>query len=243
MINKLIDTLTTDERATLKLRCAKNDSQLHKLLNALLENSSLSKEQLKAQHGINGNTYFKNLNLAKEEIFEVIKLHMRNAYDDMLLANLLYRRGLEVLASKLRIKMAADYERHGWWSALQELYSMEMMVAYSRCDIKELEKHKTRILKNQERLNRFARIDKELIVLMAIIEKDDLKEREFADFGEKLNALSSDALDLGHQIPIFNAMHTSYVFYTKYKLDTVRAAGVIQDTSKFLKKYGERIIP
>lgn len=243
MIDKLIASLTQEERATLIARCLKNDSQVHKLLNALLENPSTGKEELQIRYGIKSNTYFKSLNLAKEEIFEVIKLHMRNAYDDMLLANVLYRRGQEVLASKLRLKLVAEYERYGWWSVLQEIYSMEMMVAYSRCDIKELEKQKNKILKNQERINTYARIDKELIVQMAIIEKGDLNQKEFARFDKKLTALMGEALQLGHHIPIFNARHTSYVFYTKYLLDSDKAGKIIRDTPKFLKKFDKQIIP
>jgi len=243
MLDKLIATLTPDERASLKERCKKNDSQLHKLINAMLINPALSSDDLKKSYGISSKTYFKNLNLAKEEVFEVIKLHMHNAYDEVLLPNVLYRRGLEVYASKLRLKHAAEYDRYGWWNVLQETYSMEMMVAYSKCDIATLEKIKAKILKNQERVNRYVVLDKELIVQMAIIEKGDLKEKAFPAFEKKLKGLMKEAVKLGHHIPVFNAVHTSYVFYSKYLLDIDKAGSIIADIPGYLKKHGDSIIP
>ena len=243
MLDKLISTLTPDERASLKDRCKKNESQLHKLINALLLNPAASSDELKKSFGINGKTYFKNLNLAKEEVFDVIKKHMHNAYDDVLLPNVLYRRGLEVYASKLRLKLAAEYEKYGWWNVLQETYTMEMMVAYSKCDIPALEKVRVKILKNQERVNRYVVLDKELIVQMAIIEKGELKEKEFPAFEKKLKGLMKDAVKLGHHIPIFNAVHASYVFYSKYLLDIDKAGAIIADIPGYLKKHGDSIIP
>jgi hypothetical protein len=243
MLNKLIASLTDEERAALTLLVRNSASQTHKLIRAFLEKPDLSQQHLSANYGINNATYFKNLSLAREEIYEVIKMHMRNAYDDMILANLLYRRGLEVYASKLRLKLEEEYERYGWWNVLQELYTMEMMVAYSKCDIKRLEVMKGKIFKNQERLDKFIRIDKELIVQLAKIEQGDLKEKEFPQFHKKLDFLRNEAHNLGHPIPVFNALHTSYIFYTQYQVDVARAGEIIRETAKFLKKYDESIIP
>lgn len=242
MLDELIASLTAEERETLVGRIHKSDSQTHKLIAALLQNPRAGREELSTTYGISSNTYFKNLSLAKEEIYDVIKFHMRNAYDDMILANVLYRRGLEVPASKLRLKLEAEYERFGWWSVLQELYNMELMVAYSKCDIKWLEKQKAKMFKNQERIHDYTIIDKDAIVQMAILEKGELKERDFPQFEKRIIALLNKARTLDHPIPLFNILHTSYVFYTRYSIDMKRAGEIIRETPKFLRKYNKRVI-
>src|SRR4051812_3976176 len=99
MIQELILTLTSQEKDTLRQKLGSSDSSLYKFINAVLDNPQLTAVQLQKQFKINENTYFKNLSLAKDEIYDVIKHHMRNSYDDMLLTNVLYRRGLDVQAN------------------------------------------------------------------------------------------------------------------------------------------------
>ena len=135
MIGDLIKKLTEDERQTLQQRIAASNAMIYQFIDAFLRDPDISKEAIEKKFKINGNTYFKNLTLAKDEIYEVIKVHIKNAYDDLLLTNVLYRRGLETYASKLRLKLEDEYEKQGWWNVLNEVYNVDMMVHYSKCDI------------------------------------------------------------------------------------------------------------
>ena len=109
MIQELILTLTPQEKETLQQRVNASTASLHKFIGAVLDDPELTKEQLQKLFKINENTYFKNLSLAKDEIYDVIKVNMKNSYDDLLLPNILYRRGLDVQASKLRLKLESQY--------------------------------------------------------------------------------------------------------------------------------------
>jgi hypothetical protein len=242
MIHELIQTLTPQEKDTLRQRVNRSESSLYKLIEAVLDEPDISKEALLKRFRINENTYFKNISLAKDEIYEVIKMHLRNSYDDLILSNALYRRGLDVQANKLRLKLEAEYDRQGWWSVLHELYSMDMLVAYTKCDIPRMEKIRDKTLRNAERLHEFIHIDREVILQMAIIEKGDLKESAFDAYAIRMNALLKKAKAIDHHIPIFNALHSLYVLYTKYKIDIKKSKEIIHEIQLFLKKYKGRMI-
>lgn len=243
MIQELIQTLTTQEKETLLQRIKGNSSSLNKFIAAVLDDPEISKEQLQKRFKINENTYFKNLSLAKDEIYDVIKSHIKNSYDDLLLPNVLYRRGLDVQASKLRLKLESQYDKQGWWSILNELYSIDMMVAYTKCDIGRMEQIRDKAVINADRLQKFIRVDREIIVQMAIIEKGDLKEKDFDDYETNMKALLKQARDTDHHIPIFNALHSLYVFYTKSKIDIKKAKVTLHDIHLLIKRYDDRMIP
>ena len=237
MINELIEALKPEERATLNIRIAENQNQLYRFIDALLQHPNWEQEQIQKHFGINANTYFKNLSLAKDEIYDVIKLHMRNAYDDLLLSNVLYRRGLDVQANKLRRRLEDEYTRHGWWNVLQELYQFEMMVAYTKCDVKWLQKLKQQCFDNMDRLHRFNRVDREVIVHMAIIEKGDMNEKDYAPYAANMNRMLKEAEAVDHPIPVFNALHCFFVLYTQYEVDIDKAKGIVKKMESFLDKY------
>ena len=237
MINELIEALKPDERATLISRIAENPAQLYRFIDALLQHPDWDQAQIQKHFGINANTYFKNLSLAKDEIYDVIKLHMRNAYDDLLLSNILYRRGLDVHANKLRRRLEDEYTRHGWWNVLQELYQFEMMVAYTKCDVKWLQKLKQQCFDNMDRLHRFNRVDREVIVQMAIIEKGDMKEKDYAPYAANMNRMLKEAEAVDHPIPVFNALHCFFVLYTQYEVDIDKAKSIVKKMESFLDKY------
>ncbi|MFM9481537.1 hypothetical protein, partial [Streptomyces scabiei] len=79
------------------------------------------------------------------------------------------RRGLDVQASKLRLKLEAEYESEGWWGVLNELHGLDMMVAYTKCDVPRMKQIKDKAIRNIDRLNSFVKVDREVIVQMAII--------------------------------------------------------------------------
>lgn len=243
MIQELIQTLSPQERATLSERVRGSDSSLYKFIQAVIDEPDLSGEQLQQRFGINKNTYFKNLSLAKDEIYDVIKHHMVNSYDELLLTNVLYRRGLDVHASKLRLKLEAEYDRLGWWSVLNELHNLDMMVAYAKCDIPRLQAVKDKALKNAERHLAFVRVDREVIVQMAIIEKGDLKEKDFDAYAQKMTTLLRQARQTGHHIPVFNALHSLFVLYTKYKTDLRRAQDILSEMLDLITRHGDMMIP
>lgn len=243
MIQELILTLTPQEKETLRQRIDANGSSLYKFIGAVLDDPELTKEQLQKLFKINENTYFKNLSLAKDEIYDVIKVNMKNSYDDLLLPNILYRRGLEVQASKLRLKLETQFDKQGWWSILNELYSLDMMVAYTKCDIGRMEQIRDKALSNAERLNKFIKVDREVVVQMAIIEKGDLKEKDFDKYESNMRALLKQARETDHHIPIFNALHSLYVLYTKNKIDIQKARDTLSEIHQMIEKYDDRMIP
>jgi hypothetical protein len=243
MIQELILTLTPQEKETLQQRVDASTASLHKFIGAVLKDPELTKEQLQKLFKINENTYFKNLSLAKDEIYDVIKVNMKNSYDDLLLPNILYRRGLDVQASKLRLKLEAQYDKQGWWSILNELYSLDMMVAYTKCDIGRMEQIRDKTLDNAARLSKFIKVDREVIVQMAIIEKGDLKEKDFDSYESNVKTLLKQARDTDHHIPIFNALHSLYVLYTKNKIDIRKAKDTLTEIHQLIEKYDDRMIP
>jgi|GEM_PF-2886652 len=243
MIQELIQTLTPAEAETLRRRIGESATSLNKFIGAVLDEPEITKEQLQKKFKINENTYFKNLSLAKDEIYEVIKQHIKNSYDDLLLPNILYRRGLDVQASKLRLKLESQYDKQSWWSILNELYSIEMMVAYTKCDIPRMEQVRDKALMNADRFHRFIKVDRELIVQMAIIEKGDLKEKDFDKYETNMKSLLKQARETDHHIPVFNALHSLYVFYTKNKIDLKKARETLREIHELIKKYDDRMIP
>ena len=243
MIGDLIKKLTEDERQTLRQRIAASNAMIYQFIDAFLQDPDISKEAVEKKFKINSNTYFKNLTIAKDEIYEVIKVHLKNAYDDLLLTNVLYRRGLETYASKLRLKLEDEYEKQGWWSVLTELHTLELMVHYSKCDIDGIRKSIDKIRHNSDRLSAYHRVDKEIILRMAIIEKGALKESEFATYEAELEQLLAEALRVDHHIPIFNAMHCYFMLYTKYMVNKEKAEKTVAEIGSFLDRYHDHLIP
>ena len=243
MIGDLIKKLTEDERQTLRQRIAASNTSLHQFLDTLLSDPDISKEDVEKKFKINGNTYFKNLTLAKDEIYEVIKLHQKNAYDDLILTNVLYRRGLEAYASKLRLKLEDEYEKQGWWGVLNEVYNVDMMVYYSKCDVDGIRRTKEKILSNLERLRAYTHVDKEIILQMAIIEKGALHEDQYAAYEKTISKLLKEALKVGHHIPIFNALHCYFMLYTKYMVNKDKAEKTVAEIGLFLEQYRQQLIP
>ncbi|MDB5284979.1 MAG: hypothetical protein JWO06_4054 [Bacteroidota bacterium] len=240
MINELIEALTEQERSTLIERINNAPGQLYKFIGLLMQNPDWSQKQVEKHFGINSNTYFKNVSLAKDEIYEVIKMHIRNSYDDLILSNVLYRRGLQVHCNKLRLRLEDEYISNGWWNVLQELYNMQMMVAYTRCDVKWLEELKQKCFDNSDRLHRFTRVDREVIVQMALIEKGDMKEKHFAAYAKNLESILKEAEAVDHPIPVFNALHCFFVLYTQYEVNINKAQTVVEKMDNFLNRYDEQ---
>jgi hypothetical protein len=243
MIGDLIKKLTEDERQTLRQRIAASNAMIYQFIDSFLQDPDISKEAIEKKFKINSNTYFKNLTLAKDEIYEVIKVHLKNAYDDLLLTNVLYRRGLETYASKLRLKLEDEYEKQGWWNVLNEVHTLDLMVQYSKCDIAGIRKTIDKINHNSDRLAAYTRVDKEIILQMVIIEKGVLKESEYTAYEEGLAQLLADALKVNHHIPIFNAMHCYFMLYTKYMVNKEKAEKTVAEIGSFLDRYRDHLIP
>lgn len=243
MIGDLIKKLTDAERDTLKERIEKGNANIYQFIDAFLQNPDISKEAVEKKFRINSNTYFKNLTIAKDEIFDVMKVHIKNAYDDLLLTNVLYRRGLEVYASKLRLKLVDEYEKKGWWSVLNEVYNFDMLVAYSKCDIDMITKTKDKTLANLERLLSYTTVDKELVLQMAIIEKGAIKDEDLPAYEKQIARLFARAVKVGHHGPIFNALHCYFMLYTKHMIDKYKAEKTVEDIGLFLEQYEEHLIP
>jgi hypothetical protein len=243
MIGDLIKKLNDDERHTLQERIARNATGIYPFINAFMQDPDVSKEIIEAKFKISSNTYFKYLTQAKDEIYDVIKMHLKNSWDEILLTNVLYRRGLEVYASKLRLKLEDEYEKQGWWNVLNEIYNVDMLVNYSKCDIDAIKKTKGKILANLDRLTAYTRVDKEIILQMAIIEKGALHEEDYDSYEAYLAGLLAEAHQVGHHIPIFNAMHCYFMLYTKYMINKEKAEKTVADIGAFLIQFKDHLIP
>ncbi len=243
MIESLIEALTEEERTELQRRISARPSQLSSFIQALIDEPTISQETLQKRFDLSANTVFKNLSLARTEIYDVIKQQLKNPYDDILLPNLLYRRGLEVDASKLRIKLEQEFEQQGWWNVLQEFYNMEMIVAYARCDVEWLEKLKNKATANIARLHEFVLVDREIIVIMARLENGEVTERQLPALIKQLNAMLSKAQKLDHPIPLFNILHSLFVIYTAYHISVGKAEQTIEHIHKKIEHFGDRMIP
>jgi hypothetical protein len=243
MIGELIKKLTDEERQTLSQRIAGSSATIYQFIDTFLQDPDISQEDIKARFNINTNTYFKNLTLAKDEIYEVIKVHLRNAYDDLMLTNTLYRRGLEVYASKLRIKLGEEYEKRGWWNVLNEVYNFDMLVYYSKCDIEGIRRTNEKLYANLDRLVAYVHINNEITLQMVILEKGTMRESEFDKYENTLSELLLRAREVNHSIPIFNALHCYFVLYTKYYVNKQKAEKVVEDIGSYLAEHEERLIP
>ncbi len=243
MIAELIASLSEAERRSLELKIAAKPTQLHLFIGELLRNPQATQKELQEKLGLASNTVFKNLSLAKDEIYEVIKEHLRNPYDDLLLPNLLYKRGLGTHASKLRIKLEQQYDQQGWWNVLQEFYSMEMIVAYAACDIPWLSELRDKAAKNIERMRELVLVGNDIIVLMATVEKGRLLEKEVPALVKKLRAALKRAQSLDHPVPIFNALHSLFVIHTQYLIDVSKANDIMSTVHDLVNNYDERLIP
>lgn len=219
-----------------------NPSQLNKFIEAHLHNADVSKQAVMKQFAISENTYFKNLSLAKDEIYNVIRQHLKNPYDDLLLPNVLYRRGLEVHASKHVLKLEEEYEKRGWWNVLTELYSFELMVAYAKCDIKRMQALEKKINFNAQRNAAFIAVDKEIVIAMAMIEKG-IAAKDYKATEAKTKKLLDKAENVGHPIPIFNALHCQYLLHSKYNINIRKAAETVKQIGKFLLRFKDNAIP
>ncbi|MFN8309796.1 MAG: hypothetical protein U0T73_07525 [Chitinophagales bacterium] len=243
MITDIVLSLTTAEQQTLRQRAAEDPSQLRQFVLAMLNDPHITKEALEKQFGINENTYFKNLSLAKNEIYEVIKKHMATAYDELMLPNTLYKRGLEVHASKLRLKLEEEYEAQGWWLPLHELYGHELTVAYAKCDLPWMKKVKDKTLKNIQRLNQYLVLDKELAYQMAELELGKLKDTAVPGVEKKIGAYLKDAEKLAHPVLWFNALYCKLLLYTTIDLNLAKAQQSVDEISAFLKKQKGKLFP
>ena len=243
MIGDLIKKLNEDERIVLRERIAQSNAGIYQFIDTFLQDPDISKEAVEEKFNISSNTYFKNLTLAKDEIFDIMKSQLKNAWDDLMLTNVLYRRGLEVYASKLRLKLEDEYEKQGWWNVLNEVYNADMLVHYSKCDIDAIRKTKEKIIFNMNRIRDHALVDKEIILQMAIIEKGAIKESEFEAYEMHLSELLTQAQKLGHPTPIFNAMHCYFMLYTKYLVSKEKAEKMVEDISRFIEQQRDNLIP
>ena len=109
MLKELIEILSETEMALLLTTISASVALPNKILELLLKDSNLTQEQIEKKLLINANSYFKNVTLAKEIIYEVIKKQNATPYDDIFLVRTLIFRGLHTQANKLILKLEGNY--------------------------------------------------------------------------------------------------------------------------------------
>ncbi|MFN8277265.1 MAG: hypothetical protein U0T84_07270 [Chitinophagales bacterium] len=243
MLADLIQILTDKERQWLEQRIAENGSQLHQFIGAVLRQPDITKQALEKKFGINENTYFKNVSLARNEIYEAIRLNTITAYNELMLPSVLYKRGLEAESNKLRLKLQQEYDRQGWWTALNELYGYEMAVAYAKCDLKWMREVKEKVAALAPKMADYVVLDKELAIMMVQLEMGQAKDAQLPAIEQEIKRLSVRAAKLAHPVLLFNAHYCELQWFTNLALHPARAAKAAAAIEIFLEQHDASLFP
>ncbi|MFN8283809.1 MAG: hypothetical protein U0U67_11385 [Chitinophagales bacterium] len=245
MIKELIETLSAAEKSKLNNVVAASNNLPHKILELYIASIDIQQAQVEQKLNINSNSYFKNITLAKELIYEVIKEETITTYDDIFLVRTLIFRGLHVHANKLILKLEEKYLYEKWYGLLDVLYHESFRMAYNSCDVKELEKLNLKVKANLEKYHQYTLLDKQLLLDMARCEKHDIKPNEITPYLKHLEKLYKDCHTFEHHVLEFNALHCLYEVHVNYTNDHKKAFDVIAkmkvlvETNK--EKMNERI--
>lgn len=219
MIKELIDTLTENEIEILKNNIINSKNLPNKILDLFLLSSKTSQSEIEQHLNINSNSYFKNITLAKDIIYDVIKKQSTTTYDDIFLVRTLIFRGLHKQANKLIIRLEEKYLFEKWYGLLDVLYHESFRMAYNSCDVKELEKLNKKVKANLEKYHQYTLLDKQLLLDMARCEKRDVKPKEIVLYLKHLEKLYSDCCAFEHHVLVFNALHCLYEIHVNYTSD------------------------
>lgn len=245
MLKELIGILSETEKTSLLAKVATNSTLPNKILSILLENIHQTQQQIEKKLKINANSYFKNVTLAKEIIFEVIKTENSTSYDDIFLVRTLIFRGLHTQANKLILKLEEKYLYEKWYGLLDVLYHESFRMAYNSCDVKELEKLNAKVKNNLEKYHQYTLLDKQLLLDMAKCEKREVKPNEITSYLKHLEKLYKDCHKFEHHVLEFNALHCLYEVHVNYTNDYKRVLETISKMELLIaankEKMNERI--
>ncbi len=245
MLKEILEILSETEKTSLLSKVEANSSLPNKILVILLKNSNQTQQQIEKKLKINTNSYFKNVTLAKEIVFEIIKTENATPYDDIFLVRTLIFRGLHTQASKLILKLEEKYLFEKWFGLLDVLYHESFRMAYNSCNVKELEKLNIKVKKNLEKYHQYTLLDKQLLLDMAKCEKREVKPNEISSYLVHLEKLYNDCHKFEHHVLEFNALHCLYEVHVNYTndykrvLDTISKMELLIATNK--EKMNERI--
>lgn len=245
MLRELIEILSETEMTLLLTTVSESATLPNKMLGLLLKDISLTQEQIEKKLKITTNSYFKNVTLAKEIIYDVIKKENTTTFDDIFLVRSLIFRGLHVQANKLILKLEEKYLHEKWYGLLDVLYHESFRMAYNSCDVKELEKLNKKVKSNLDKYHQYTLLDKQLLLDMARCEKRDIKPNEIQPYLKHLEKLYNDCHKFQHHVLEFNALHCLYEVHVNYTnnykkaFDIIAKMKVLVDTNK--DKMNERI--
>ena len=227
MLKELIETMSIKEKELLKTTILSSNNLPNKILDLHLQQISISQGEIEKNLTINANSYFKNITLAKEIIYTIIKKETTTTYDDIFLVRTLIFRGLHVQANKLILKLEEQYIFEKWYGLLDVLYHECFRMAYNSCDVKELEKLNTKVKANLEKYHQYTLLDKQLLLDMARCEKRDVKPNEIETYLNHLENLYKDCYAFEHHVLEFNALHCLYEVHVNYTNDYHKVFDVI----------------
>lgn len=245
MLKELIEILSEAEMALLLTVVSSSSALPNKILELLLKDLYLTQEQIEKKLKINTNSYFKNVTLAKEIIYDIIKKENTTTFDDIFLVRSLIFRGLHVQANKLILKLEEKYLYEKWYGLLDVLYHESFRMAYNSCDVKELEKLNNKVKYNLEKYHQYTILDKQLMLDMAKCEKREVKPNEIQPYLKHLENLYKDCRAFEHHVLEFNALHCLYEIHVNYTSDYKKVFEIVAALKKIVEtnkdKMNERI--
>ncbi len=241
MIKELIETLSATEKEKLNAMVTVSNNLPYKILALHITSATIAQNQIEKKLKINANSYFKNITLAKELIYEVIKKESTTTYDDIFLVRTLIFRGLHVHANKLILKLEEKYLYEKWYGLLDVLYHESFRMAYNSCDIKTLEKLNKKVQENLKKYHQYTLLDKQLLLDMARCEKHDVKPNEIVPYLKHLDKLYKDCHSFEHHVLEFNALHCLYEVHVNYTNDYKKAFDVIAKMKVLVESNKEKM--
>lgn len=242
MITDILDVLTHDELAQLDVLLKKNDSQPYQLI-AYSRKGNSDKAWLIKKMTISESSYFKNLTLARDILYGLIKNTQSVQFADIMLVRRLYLRGLYQRSLELYHKLEKEYEVEQLWNALDILHHEAVRIYYTRCDIKMLRQINRKVEANIDRYAVYTKLDKELLLEMALLEKGEMTHKETSGFETRVAKLLPRALKLNHHVLIFNALRCNLEVYTRLNISVDKAQKTVADMVKLTTNKAYQLNP
>jgi hypothetical protein len=231
MITDILHVLTDKEKKELAIQLKDQRTQPFQLIQFALQGKT-DKDWVIKKMAISESSYFKNVTLARDVLYALIKSTKANQYDEIILIRRLYLRGLEQRALEVYHKLEKEYEAEQLWGPLDILHHEAVRIYYTKCNFKKLKAVNEKAARNIDRYAVYAKLDKQLLLEMTLLEKSEMSPRESALFETRIATLLKQARGLGHHVLIFNALRCSLELYSRFNISIKKAELVVAEMDK-----------
>lgn len=240
MISDLIKTLTLPERERLQKIAGHNANLKYRIIQLILDHPTISNAEIERRLKISPSSCAKNISLAKQEIYALIKHENKTSYDDIFLVQQLILRGLYTQAAPLMEKLEIRYREKQWYALLDALYHEAFRMAYHNGNIRALEKINQKAKENLACYLQYSALDNQLLLDMAKCEKLDVSPKQVAPYLIHLEKLYSDCKKAAHYVLEFNALHCLYEIHTNYTNDFLKVTDILQKIKEVIECNKEK---